>query len=231
MTRPSYCGPAKDSSKGHGRRGCAAAESVPVRLCLRSWTGTTAMSIAHDDLDCKSSTPKLHKTWRAITPQLLDHEVVGFQVQPPKPADPSKPAWFPCMVWQWMIFTAAYKTHEKAIAGQPAVIRRGQLALSTRLLARQANWGHKAARVFLERLEAFRMIKLQSPSKRGQMALNLEGHDLGTPQGTPCTIVTICNYEKYQSAPAAKGTPQGTLRAQELHYTRESSSYRSSKTT
>ena len=160
------------------------------------------------------SKPLVHKFWIAMCTDVLDHEVVGMQVRPPTPADKARHSQQPTLIWLWMLREAAHKERKRLIAGQMVRLRRGQLAVSYRYLAEKGNWGLKAARLFLQRLEAFDMITLSRAQDVDQLPLNFEARKLnGIQKGTPLTIVTICNYDKYQHDPAARGT----VRAQQGH--------------
>ena len=98
------------------------------------------------------------------------------------------------------------------ISGQVIYLRRGQLAVSERYLAEKANWGRKAIRVFLERLQAFEMITISAGTNHNQLSLSFsELRNPGTKKGPPLSVITICNYDKFQTA----APPRGPARAQE----------------
>ena len=165
--------------------------------------------IAQDGAEIKAPQRSAHKFWIAMCVDLLDHEVVGMQVRPPTPADKARHSQPPTIMWLWMLKEAAHKERKRLISGQMVRLRRGQLAVSQRYLAERANWGRKAVRQFLERLEAFDMVRLSGAQDVDQLSLNFEARKLnGIQKGPPLTVVSICNYDKYQHDASAKGPPR-----------------------
>lgn len=83
--------------------------------------------------------------------------------------------------WFWLIEHAAWKPmRRRGGQGQPVTVGRGQIHISDRSLATAFRWDKKRVRRFLDRLEAHEMVTFE----RDQSG----------------TILTICNYDKYQSA-------------------------------
>jgi hypothetical protein len=81
--------------------------------------------------------------------------------------------------WMWMISDAAYRPHRRRISGSYQVdLDRGQLGGSLRFMADKWGWSEPRVRRFLKRLKTDAMI------------------DAATDAGI--TVVTICNYTKYQ---------------------------------
>lgn len=99
--------------------------------------------------------------------------------------------------WSWMVATAAYKDTRQDANGKTVVVKRGQLLTSYRQMSDATGVSIKALRILIARLE-------------GENAI-------GTDKGTGRLLITIRNYDKYQSAPADEGTGKGTGRAQEGH--------------
>lgn len=88
--------------------------------------------------------------------------------------------------WFWLIEHTAWKPiRRRAGQGQPVTLERGQIHVSDRSLATAFLWDKKRVRRFLERLEAAKMV-LQNRDQSG-------------------TILTICNYDKYQQIPEKTG--------------------------
>jgi hypothetical protein len=164
--------------------------------------------IAPDAGESKAAKRVTRKFWFAVCSDMFGHEIVGAHVQGPKPAEPGRQAWAPIIVWLWLIKEAARADRERVIKGRVIPLRRGQLAVSLRYLAREANWGVKAVRVFLERLQKFGMVNM-GVSARPQPDLDRAS----SKRGTTITVLTICNYDAYQRAPE----PKGTRRAQQGH--------------
>jgi hypothetical protein len=84
----------------------------------------------------------------------------------------------------WMIMEASFKPRERRIGRETVTLERGQLAASVRFM--QKAWGWASTR----RVHSF-ICALQ----KRNMVRNAAGTDF--------TIITLCNYDKYQSA----GTP------------------------
>lgn len=109
--------------------------------------------------------------------------------------------------WVWLLSNAAWKdTVRRTGQGGIVEIKRGQLHVSLASLASAWGWSIKRVRGFINRLE--------------------KGHSLGTVKGKTGTIITICNYSKYQDKPDSEGTDEGTakgtVRAQSGHTQEES---------
>jgi hypothetical protein len=96
--------------------------------------------------------------------------------------------------WLWMIGEAAWADRRANIGGQIVTLRRGQFSHSIRFMAKAWQWGVATVDRFLKRLKNEQMIGTAS----------------GTASGTAVTVITICNYDKYQSDAADSGTPSGT---------------------
>lgn len=88
--------------------------------------------------------------------------------------------------WVWMLEHTAWKPIRRTGGqGQVVTLERGQIHISDRSLATAFQWDKKRVRRFLERLELHGMIR----SHRDQSG----------------TILTICNYDKYQLAEKSAG--------------------------
>ena len=100
--------------------------------------------------------------------------------------------------WQWLIEHAAFAPHPHRVGQNVVPVERGQLAVSTRYLAQAWQWSKSRVARFLKKLKTGTMI----------------GTVTGTESGTGYTLVTICNYDKYQGVQSnggtASGTPDGT---------------------
>lgn len=81
--------------------------------------------------------------------------------------------------WVWMIEQAVYTEHNIDIAGKTVTLQRGQFSSSLRYMAKAWGWDEAKVRRFLSRARNEKMI------------------DASTDAGQ--TIITICNYDKYQS--------------------------------
>lgn len=82
-------------------------------------------------------------------------------------------------IWAWMCDTAAWKECRVRYKGEVVNLKRGQLVTSRRFISQGFCIGEQVTRTFLDHLENDGMIN-QQPTHSG-------------------TIITICNYEKYQA--------------------------------
>ncbi len=178
-----------------------------------------ADDIADFDTQDKVVHLSAHRRWMAVTVDMLEHQVVGANVKTPAPEDPKRHAWQPMVAWLWMITKAQRKPFLHVTGGRTVRLERGQLVLTERHLANIANWGRKAAALFLQRLRQHDMIAMSYSGRDGQLSLDL----LGTKRGPRLNVVTICNYDIYQFGLHAQGAKKGPKRDQELQNTVNSS--------
>lgn len=97
--------------------------------------------------------------------------------------------------WVWMVAEASWRARYKPVGIYKVWTERGQLAVSTRFLARAWKWSDSRVRRYLDMLENRRMI-----------ARVTDAH---------ATIITICKYDIYQSKASvddAQSTHQPTHR-------------------
>lgn len=83
--------------------------------------------------------------------------------------------------WIWLVANAAWKPHEYRFKSTMVPIGRGQLPGARKALAKAWGWGEQRVRTYLELLQSQSMIHLDSNQQ--------------------LSIITICNYDKYQSEP------------------------------
>lgn len=92
--------------------------------------------------------------------------------------------------WQWLIEEAAFSSRKRRVSGDIVEVQRGQLIVSVRFLAGAWQWSKSRVDRFLTRLEREFMI--------------------GTAAGRSATVITLCNYDKYQFLREVGGTQPGT---------------------
>lgn len=119
----------------------------------------------------------------------------GWQEHPVFPTEPFTQR----EAWEWMIAEASWRDERKRIGDHIVPLQRGQLSASVRYLAECWQWTKARVERFLKRLKTETMIETQSE--------------------TGINVITICNYEKYQSFSAdteADGeTRRGTVPRQQ----------------
>lgn len=86
--------------------------------------------------------------------------------------------------WVWLIEKAAWEATSTWVGGDKVKLNRGQLAISQRHLAETWGWGRQQVRTFVEKLKVDEKITV------------------AVTHGA--TIVTICNYDKYQITPSTE---------------------------
>lgn len=120
------------------------------------------------------------------------------------------------LAWLWLIENAAWKPGRIWIKGQSVDLNRGEMSFSVRFLADQWGWSKSAVDRFLGVLRREGMI--QTRSKTGTH----NDHNAGQGQ----SILTICNYVKYQSSEDGdrdnSGTTTGTTAGQQRDKEEES---------
>lgn len=81
--------------------------------------------------------------------------------------------------WVWLIEQASFASKSVSIGGKTVHLQRGQLSSSLRYMAKAWGWDEAKVRRFLSRAKSENMI------------------DAATDAGQ--TVITICNYDRYQS--------------------------------
>lgn len=93
--------------------------------------------------------------------------------------------------WLWMLSAAVWADKRVRVGKSVIDLKRGQLAFATRFLAEKWKWAHSKVVRFLNRLKNDAMI--------------------GTEPKRDATLITICNYDKYQAVRNANDTRSETL--------------------
>lgn len=96
--------------------------------------------------------------------------------------------------WVWLIENACWKATKARVKGQTVDLERGELSFSQRYLADAWGWSKSKVDRFIAELRREGMI--QTRSKIGATA----GHNAGQGQ----SILSICNYAKYQDREAGE---------------------------
>ena len=106
--------------------------------------------------------------------------------------------------WAWLIVSAAWKPTRIRTKCGPITLQRGEVAFSLRFLAEKWGWPKTRVERFVASLAAQNMVKI-SLEKRDTLG-TLSGTLLGHSPGQPQSIITICNYEKFQAPTSNVGT-------------------------
>lgn len=97
--------------------------------------------------------------------------------------------------WTWMIANAAWKDTKQDVGGAIVTVARGELCASQEMLCEGTGMTRKALRNFISMLESDGAVRTRP----------------GTKGAKSRAILTICNYEKYQTS----GPSEGQRRAKE----------------
>ena len=93
-------------------------------------------------------------------------------------------------IWAWLCDTAVWEETRIRFNGELITLQRGQLLTSIRFISKGFDIGEQKVRTFLDHIESDGMINTQ-PTHKG-------------------TLITICNYEKYQQNANSTNTPTNT---------------------
>lgn len=96
----------------------------------------------------------------------------------------------------WSIEQAAHSPHIQFFNGVEIAVERGEFATSSRKMAAAFQWGDKRTRLFIARM--------QRRGKWAQRAAQQGAHI--------ATILTVCNYGRFQGSDDAEGAPTGAAR-------------------
>jgi hypothetical protein len=99
--------------------------------------------------------------------------------------------------WLWIVAHAAWKDTEQRFRGNVVAVKRGQLFTSIRRLAEVWGWSKSSVHRFLTHLE------------QSGAAGTVSGTNSGTDSGTGRTLITVCNYSKYQAIVEKPGQSVG----------------------
>lgn len=117
--------------------------------------------------------------WARISVETLDHEVLDTGAYDRRSA------------WVWLVLNASWKERRVNHKGRPLILKRGQLLAGRDFLAKKWGWTEKKIRTFLDLLVAEKMI------------------EKGQSNGHYANVITVCNYEKYQTAEKSEDQSNG----------------------
>lgn len=88
--------------------------------------------------------------------------------------------------WVWLVMEASWKDRTVRSGDYITDTKRGQLAASVRFMAKAWSWTPAKVQRYIKRIEKLKMIRTETD--------------------TGVTLVTVCNYDKYQSGSQASDT-------------------------
>lgn len=100
-------------------------------------------------------------------------------------------------IWAFLVGRAAWKDTRIDVHGTTVPVPRGSICISTRELAERTFTTHQVVRTALERFKRHGLIRTDVTQGR--------------------TIITLCNYDKYQQGGDAPNTPPNTAATQQQH--------------
>src|SRR5215472_15251147 len=95
--------------------------------------------------------------------------------------------------WAWLIENAAWDRVTIRIKQTRVVLERGELCFSERFLAVRWGWSQGSVHRFIVKLATIGMI-----ARRRSLTWRIENRDADRNANRPQTIISICNYERYQ---------------------------------
>lgn len=98
--------------------------------------------------------------------------------------------------WAWLIAEAAWKPKTVTVGRRKVQVGRGELSHSVRFLADKWGWSKSAVSRFLNKLQKEKMVEIRAVQS-GTVGGTVGGTDGGTVQ----SVITICNYDKFQAVP------------------------------
>ena len=129
-----------------------------------------------------------NRDWIAVYRSLRTHPIIGFL----NPDGTRKKGAVVCetMAWVDLCMQANWKDLREDNKGHPVIVERGQLQGGRNWLADRWGWSEKKVRVFLKKLTNDKMIIL-GPAK---------GPTERPTRKNTTNIITICNYDIYQTS-------------------------------
>jgi hypothetical protein len=115
-------------------------------------------------------------------------------------------------MWAWMTDTAAWRDTCVRFGTQWIKLERGQLVTSERFMAEGFEVNRIVVRRLLDTLEEAGMIARSKPQKRAQGGAHPRAQDGAQAEdqqrAQAGTIITICNYDKFQSSEEGESPPE-----------------------
>lgn len=98
--------------------------------------------------------------------------------------------------WIWLNAMAAYQPCKQTIGAAAVSVERGQIATSSRVLAKTWGWQRGSVRRFLDSLKKAKRVSFE--------ALGVAGPAPGPPHAALGILITLCNYLEFQDSKSSK---------------------------
>ena len=154
--------------------------------------------------------------WISLSVDARFHPLIGCG-RSVRPADETKDAWSRFEAWIDLICEASWKQREVVNKGKTILLERGELMAARGWLAARWNWTEKQVRCFIERLETEFMVRTEEKAdqQEGQQdVLNLV-RQKGQQKRNLTKVLSICNYDLYQTARELNALLKGQRKDQE----------------
>lgn len=101
------------------------------------------------------------------------------------------------VVWMWLLDNAAWKDTPHDVNGKTVIVPRGSVSASSRRIAKECGLGHQVVRTALDRFKSEHMVNTRLTHGR--------------------SLITLCNYEKYQTPKDDANTAPNTRLTHDQH--------------
>lgn len=137
-----------------------------------------------------------------------NHHLVGYGRQM-KPHDPDRGFCYSVNeAWRDLQHECKYKDGFVMNGGHKMLVKRGELIGAISWLAARWNWSPKTVRGFLDKLEKDEMISRFARSPDGSES----EHKKGNQNGNQSSVISICNYDKFQGFAEPEWQSEGQSR-------------------
>lgn len=174
-------------------------------------TGTEGANIGHN------GGPSLSDNWIAVSRDIRFHEIVGFLNSDGTVRD--NVVVCETVAWLDLVMEANWKDRRANNKGRVVLIERGQLMGARMWLAKRWGWSEKKVRWFIDKLKREGMITITTPNYDEIAAKSKSGPAQGPAKGPArpngVNVITICNYNVYQTAKELEGLMRGQQNGQQ----------------
>lgn len=152
------------------------------------------------------------KDWVKAYRSLRSHPVVGFLNED---GTPRGIVVCEAMAWLDLTMEAGWKDRTVNNKGKVILIERGQLLGARDWLAQRWGWTAKKVRYFMEKLARNGMIQTSQPRQTTIGVPEVLGPAKGQAKGNSVNVITVCNYNVYQTISELEELLDGQRRGQQ----------------